>query len=117
MTVLDRNLVARTKRRKSRNAIEPRQLIAMNLFWRNGVRVPIIARVFHVSKNTIYYKALTGSADSYPNSPGDEHSARETNAIIDSLGKDEAWTKYVKEEEIKAINEEMARELERREAE
>ena len=40
--------------------------IALNLLWRKKVRVPVLAKVFRCSKNTIYYNCLTGDAPSYP---------------------------------------------------
>ena len=54
----------------------------MNLFWRRGVRVPILSKVFQCSRNTIYYNCLTGDAPSYPNS----NRADEINALIDKMG-------------------------------
>jgi hypothetical protein len=111
---LDESLIYRAKRRAREDGLTPEERIALNLFWRKGVRVPILAKVFRCSKNTCYYKSLTGEADSYPNS-NRSNSAAETNALIDSLGVDEAWRRFVTDDMVAAVNAEMALEVERRE--
>ena len=90
--------------------------MAINLLWRKGVRVPILAEVFNVSKNTVYYKALTGTADSYPNSMR-SNSAADTNRLIERLGVKEAERRFLTDEIKTAVNVANARELERREQE
>jgi hypothetical protein len=111
---LDEALIYRTKRRAREDGLTADERIALNLFWRKGVRVPILARAFQCSKNTIYYKSLTGDADSYPTS-NRSNSAAETNALVDRLGVDEAWDRFVTPRMIDAVNAEMAREARRRE--
>lgn len=65
MTVaLDRSLMMRVKRKPREDVLTFDECVALNLFWRKGVPVPILAKAFHASKNTIYYRALTGTADS-----------------------------------------------------
>lgn len=110
---LDEDLIYRTKRRAREDGLTPEERIAINLLWRKKVRVPVLAKCFGVSKNTIYYKALTGTADSYPNS-GRSNSATETNAVIERLGPDEAWRQFVTDKMVRAVNDENRREAARR---
>ena len=110
---LDETLIYRTKRRGRDDGLTDDERVAINLFWRRGVRVPILARTFRVSKNTIYYKSLTGEADSYPTT-NRSNSAAETNALIERLGEREAWRQFVTPEMIEAVNAEMALEAKRR---
>ena len=115
MTVtLDKTLIYRTKRRKRPDGLSPEERIAVNLFKRQGVKVPVLAKAFRVSKNTLYYKSFTGEADSYPNSQF-SNSAADTNALIESVGEEQAWSQYVKPEWITLVNEENAKEVRRRE--
>lgn len=109
---LDETLIYRTRRKVRDDELSPDERVAINLFWRQGVRVPVLARVFGISKNTIYYKALTGYADSYPNTRK-RNPAAETNAIIEKLGEEEAFRRFVKPEWTEAVNKEMARDLEK----
>jgi hypothetical protein len=111
--ILDPTLIYRTKRKARPDGLTADQRIAINLLWRRGVRVPIIAKVFGVSKNTIYYKALTGDADSYPNSPR-SNSAAETNALIDRLGVEEAERQFLPDKIVEAVNAALRREAKRR---
>jgi hypothetical protein len=110
---LDETLIYRTKRRARDDGLTPEERVAINLFWRKDVKVPILARAFKVGKNTIYYKCLTGEADSYPTSSR-MNAAKETNDLIERLGEDVAWEQFVTEDMVEAVNEEMAREAERR---
>lgn len=110
---LDETLIYRTRRRAREDGLTADERIAINLLWRKKVRVAILAEVFNVSKNTIYYKALTGTADSYPNSPR-SNSAAETNEAIERLGFDEAWKQFVTDDIVKRINEANKREADRR---
>ena len=115
MTVeLDETLIYKTKRRSKENGLTDDEVIAINLLWRKHVRVPILAKVFRVSKNTLYYRCLTGTADSHPNSKY-SNKASDTNALIDKMGFQKAWDKYVSDELVLRVNAEMAAELERRE--
>jgi hypothetical protein len=111
--MLDETLVDKMRRKARKDELTLDERIALNLFWRRGVKVPILAKAFKISKNTIYYKALTGGADSYPNT-AHSNPAAETNAAIERLGEDRAYKKYVTQAMIIAVNDEMARELERR---
>ena len=59
---LDEGLVHQAKRAPRRDGLTESERIALNLFWRKDVRVPILAQVFQCSKNTVYYSCLTGGA-------------------------------------------------------
>jgi hypothetical protein len=107
-------LIYRTKRRTREDGLTPEERIALNVFWREGVRVPILARIFGCSKNTIYYKALTGDADSYPTS-NRSNSAAETNALVDRLGVEEARRRFVTPKMQAALEDELRCEAQRRE--
>jgi transposase len=107
-------LIYRTKRRTREDGLTPEERIALNVYWRDGVRIPILARIFGVSKNTIYYKALTGEADSYPNS-NRSNSAAETNALVERLGVEEARRRFVTPRMQAALEDELRREARRRE--
>ena len=108
-----RSLLYRTKRRARDDGLTPDERVAINIFWREGVRIPILAKVFKVSKNTIYYKALTGEANSYPNS-NRSNSARETNELIESLGLEKAREQFITDRMQRAVEAEMAREAAKR---
>ena len=110
---LDEDLIYRTKRRAREDGLTPEDRIAVNLFWRKKVKVAVLAKVFGVSRNTIYYKALTGTADSYKNT-NRSNSAIEANAVIERLGPDEAWRQFVTDKMVKAVNDENRREAARR---
>ena len=114
MTIqLDPSLVFQTKRRTRDDGLTDDECIALNLFWRKRVKVSTLARVFKVSKNTIYYRALTGTADSYPNSLY-TNKAKDVNALIDKMGVDAAWDKFVTDDMVRRVNAEMAEEVRRR---
>lgn len=115
MTIeLDETLIYKTKRKPRQDGLTDSEVIAVNLFWRKHVKVPILAKVFQVSKNTLYYRCLTGTANSYPNSIY-SNKAADTNALIDKMGFQKAWDRYVTDDMVRAVNAEMAAELERRE--
>jgi hypothetical protein len=108
---IDKILVAQIRRKSRPDGLTPGERVAINLFaYHPSTPVPIavLARVFRVSRNTIYYQALTGDADSYPNS-GSSNLARETRELIGVLGRDEAWRRYVTDQMVLSINAEMAR--------
>jgi hypothetical protein len=112
---INETLIYKTKRKPREDGLTDDECIALNLFWRKHIKVPILAKVFRVSKNTIYYRALTGKADSYPNSLY-SNKAKDTNALIDKIGFQVAWNQYVTDEMVDAVEAEMAAELSRREA-
>jgi hypothetical protein len=109
---LDKAMIVRS-RRKAR-ALTFGDRIAINLLYdaKKGVSVPILARVFKCSKNTIYYKSLTGGADSYPTS-GREVS--EVEAEIARLGRDEAARLYLTDKIKKRVMAEVERTARRKE--
>ena len=100
MIELDQDLIRRAKRAPRKDELTEGERIAMNLFWRKGVRVPVLARIFQVSKNTCYYNCLTGEGSSYPRSG----LALATNARIDAMGEAAAWRHYVTPQMIAAVN-------------
>ncbi len=112
---LDQTLVYKAKRRFPESKLSPDTCIQINLLWRKQVRTPILARVFGVSKNTIYYRCLTGKADSYPNNQW-SNTADDTNKLIDSIGEEQAWEKYMTDEIVTKVNEAMAEEVRKRAA-
>jgi hypothetical protein len=101
---LDEGLISRVRRSAHAESLTIDDRVALNLLWRKRVQVPILAKVFKCSRNTIYYKALTGKADSYPNSEG----ADEANALVDrfvaEVGLDEAVNRYVPADIVAAVN-------------
>lgn len=108
-----RTLLYRTRRRtRKKDGLTPEERIALNVFWRDGVKVPILARVFKVSRNTIYYSALTGQAESYPNT--EANTAAETNDIVEAMGVEAARAQYVTERMQMALEAELEKEIERR---
>ena len=115
MTIeLDETLLYKTKRKSREDGLTDDECIAINLFWRKHVKVIILAKVFRVSKNTCYYRCITGNANSYPTSMY-SNKAHDTNALIDRIGFQAAWDKYVTDDMVRAVNAEMAAEVERRE--
>jgi hypothetical protein len=104
---LDQKLIDRAKTREH-DKLSQAERVAANLFWRyrtkEGAAVPIsvIAKVFGVSKNTLYYRCLKGYAKSYPKTH--VNTAVETNEMIDKLGFQQAWDTYVTEDQAKAID-------------
>ena len=112
---IDETLIYKTKRKPRQDGLTDDECIAINLFWRKHIKVPILARVFRVSKNTCYYRCLTGSADSYPTSMY-SNKAKDTNALIDKMGFQAAWNRYVTDQMVDDVEAEMAAELARREA-
>jgi hypothetical protein len=106
---LDHSLIFQTKRRARKGGLSDAERMAIRWFWSEGVRVPIIAKVFGVSKNTVYYKAITGDADSYPTT-NHSNSAAEAKALFDRLGKEAVEAQFVTDDMKRKINAEMARE-------
>ena len=100
MIELDKTLLAQARRAPRQDSLSLDKRIALNLFWRLNVRVPVLAHVFHCSKNTIYANCLTGDAASYVSG----HRAREVNEIIDRMGINKAYAKYVTDDMVRAIN-------------
>ena len=97
---LDETLIAQARRAPRHDGLSLGERIALNLLWRKKVRVPVLAKVFQCSKNTIYYNCLTGDAASYPTG----NKAREINEIIDRMGEDAAWEQNVTATMIRAVN-------------
>jgi hypothetical protein len=110
---IDESLIYAVKRHVPEGRLTPDDCIAINLLWRKGVRARILAKVFNCSKNTIYYRSLTGNADSYPTSPR-SNTAADTNRLIENLGVEGAWNKYVSQELADKVNAEMRAEAKRR---
>jgi hypothetical protein len=97
---LDETLIAQARRAPRHDGLSLGERIALNLLWRKKVRVPVLAKVFHCSKNTIYANCLTGDAASYVSG----HRAKEVNELIDRMGEEQAWDQYVTAAMIRAVN-------------
>lgn len=102
MNDVDRALVYLTKRKTRKNGLSPRQVLAINWFWRAGVKISILARAFGVSRNTIHYKVANGAAASYPR--GLANSADDTNELVETLGPDEIKRRFVTKAMVKRVN-------------
>ena len=106
---INENLVFLTKRRpRKRGGLSAGECVALNLLWRKQVRVPVLAAVFGVSKNTVYSRALTGSAKSYHPDSRRSNTAQDTNDLIDRMGFDEAWKIFITSRIAAAVDEENA---------
>jgi hypothetical protein len=106
---LDKTLVRRTRRRIRKDELTFDERMAIHWFRKNDIKIAILAKVFGMAKNTLYYKALTGDADSYPNSPK-SNSVADIKALFDELGMDEVERRYVTNKMKKAMNAAMAEE-------
>lgn len=110
---LDENLINRIRKNPRTLTLTFEECVAANWFWRKHVNIKILSKVFHAGKNTLYYRALTGTADSYPTSIY-ENQAQEVNDLVDKIGMEETEQRYVTDEMKAAVNAELALELERR---
>ena len=104
---LDRKLIAHARRRRRPEGLSFRERVALNLFWRNGVSAAILAEVFKVSKNTIYYSAIPKRRTT---------AALEVDAYIEEHGEVELWRSEVLPSEIERVNQALARAAERKAA-
>ena len=108
MSVISPDLLVIAKRKnRQEGSLTDAECVSANLYWREGVNPRILAKAFGVSKNTLYYRALTGKADSYPTSRFHNRAA-DINRIVDRLGPDEARRRYLTPE-IKARVEQAIR--------
>lgn len=98
----DKKLLARLSKRRDPDVLSLADKIAINLAWRDRARIPILAKLYGVSKNTIYYKCISGDAASYPS--GETNTAAEINAIIDRIGVEAAFETYLTDEHVKRTN-------------
>jgi hypothetical protein len=103
MTQLDQDLIRQARRAPAKNEVSLDDRIAMNVLWRDGVRLRVLMKIFGRAKNTIYYSCLTGDAPSYRYAK-----AREINDLVEEMGVDEARKRYVTQEMIRIVNEENA---------
>ena len=55
---LDEALILQAKRAPPLHGLSLNERIALNLLWRKDVRVPVLAKVFVCSKNSIYANCL-----------------------------------------------------------
>ena len=97
---LDETLIAQARRAPRHDGLSLGERIALNLLWRKKVRVPVLAKVFQCSKNTIYANCLTGDAPSYVSG----RRALEINEIVDRMGEEAAWAQNVTPTMIRAVN-------------
>lgn len=79
--------------RPPKNGLRPEQVLAMNVLWRDGMPLARLAKMFRVSRNTLYYKIATGQADSYPKTPA--NCAAAVNDLIEEVGVDEVRRRFV----------------------
>jgi hypothetical protein len=108
MVDLDETLIFRTKR--AARWLTRDERVAIALFKRKGVRVPVLMRVFKCSKNTIYYKRVIPRLKN-----GEQLDVTaEAEKVIRKLGVVEAWRQFVTPEMIEAVNRENSLELKRR---
>ena len=104
MTELDRSLINLVRREpRPRSGLDFEQSMAVNVLKRRGVKPKVLMAVFKVGKNTIYYRALTGTGESYPAS-----TAIQVNEEVERIGVDEAERLYVKDWMKEAVNRENA---------
>ena len=73
--------------------VAPEKVLAMNVLWRDGMTLAAIARLFGVSRNTLYYKIATGHARSYPKGPA--NCAAAVNDLVEAVGVDEIRRRFV----------------------
>lgn len=116
MTIaLNESLLAATRRNRSFPELTLQERIAVNLFWRRGVKVRIIAKAFgNRHKNTLYYQCLTGDSRSYPKAKAGTNSGIEVNEIVSKIGMAAAWKKYVTDDMVANLNAAMAEEPRKR---
>ena len=103
MTKLDQDLIRQARRAPAKNEVPLADRIAMNVLWRDGVRLRVLMKIFGRAKNTIYYSCLTGDAPSYRYGK-----AAEINDLIEAMGIAAARKRYVTQEMIRIVNEENA---------
>ena len=96
---LNETLIQRASRAPRYDELAMNERIAMNLFWRKGVRVKVLAQVFNCARNTIYYSCLTGGG-AYPA----RGTADKINKYVDRVGVQKAWDENVTDEMIRAVN-------------
>ena len=98
MPTIELDRAPAAERRKSPAILSLEDRIAANVLWRKGTRATTLMKVFRCSKNTLYYSAISGYS-SY-NIDG----ATEVNALVDQMGVQAAWDKYVTDEMVRAVN-------------
>ena len=109
---LDQTLIFRVRRKAGANQLTAEQCIAINLLNRQGVSGTILAKVFGVSKNTIYYRCISGAAKSYRTSTK-YNIANEVKKVIAEMGEDVAWDLFVTDEMVQRANQWMKIKLNR----
>lgn len=90
--------IEQMRRKKREDGLSLAERIALNLFWRHGVRAAILARVFNVSKNTVYYTVLNKRKSV---------AAKEAHARLEREGEEACWNKYVSDKQISLVNAEL----------
>src|SRR5215472_13338766 len=91
--------IERLRRKKRGDGLSLEDRVALNLLWRRGVRATILAKIFNISKNTVYYTALSS-----------RHSvaAKEAHEKIEREGgPDIVWRRYVTDDMIRRVNAEL----------
>jgi hypothetical protein len=110
----DEKLLAELAVRHDPDLLSLGDKIAINLAWRKKARVPILAKLYSVSKNTIYYTCLTGGSAGYPH--GATNTAAEVNRLIDEIGVEAAFETYLTDEHVRRTNLALKKTLEAKEA-
>ena len=106
---LDDELLFLTRRKTREGTLTPEEVLAVNVLYRKKVRVPVLEKVFSVGRNAIYRRALTG----YPSSSPSTAAAR-AHAIIDRIGLEAAYRKYVTPEMVADVHRHATELLERK---
>jgi hypothetical protein len=101
-----------TRRSPREGGLTPAERVAVYLLWNGGkgYKVGLLAKAFRVSRNTIYYKALTGKGDSYPNTSR-SNQAEDTQALIDYMGVEAATERFVTPEIRALVQAEVDRQI------
>lgn len=102
MIKLDEDLILQVGSRRrggSSPFLSLEERVAANLFYRKGVHINVLMKVFKIAKNALYGNALTGGGAYTSGERGTE-----TNEIIERLGVDRAFKQYVTPEMIAAVN-------------
>jgi hypothetical protein len=92
---LNIRVIQHTKRKRRSDGLNLHERVAIRLFYDRGVRAAILARVYKVSRNTIYYSALLDRGG---------RAATEVEEYLKQWGPDNVYRDEVTAEEILAVN-------------
>ncbi len=97
---LDETLIAQARRAPRHDELTLEERVAIYIFWRMNVRVPVLAKVFQCSKNTVYASCLTGDAASYVSG----HRAQQISDLVARMGFNKAYAKYITDDMVNRVN-------------